>query len=82
MLILPILAHQQQTLGQDTPVRLNTQLLNGARTKGDIGNLFSTNSCLPAEHQVPQQVLVYEYTVSGLNYCSTFEVQLLVLGGL
>lgn len=58
-------------------MRLNTQTLSGVRAKDSMENLFSKNSSLPAEHQVPKTGLGFQvHTVSGLNCFPTFEVQL------
>lgn len=58
-------------------------MLNSARGKDQEENLFSKSHCLPAEQQMPKIGLGLQiHTVSGLNYFSTFEVQLLVLRGL
>lgn len=58
-------------------------MLNSARGKDHMGNLFSKSQCLPTEQQMPKIGLGLQiHTVSGLNYFSTFEVQLLVLRGL
>lgn len=46
-----------------------------------MGDLFSKSQCLPTEQQMPKIDLGLQiHTVSGQNYFSTFEVQLLVLG--
>lgn len=58
-------------------------MLNSARGKDQEENLFSKSQCLPTEQQMPKIGLSLQiHTVSGLNYFSTFEVQLLVLRGL
>lgn len=76
MLILTVLALEQQTPGWDEPGRGHLQSApSGAGAKGPRGKV--------TEHQMPKPGLGLQVrTVSGLSYLSTFEVQCLVLRGL